>query len=47
MILHHMGGLEVLVIDRVILTDRRQRGLMVEVGTLPPHLLVLLDSYIT
>ena len=38
MILHHIGRLEVLVIDRVVLTNERQRCLVVKVRSLASHL---------
>src|SRR5262245_60149632 len=38
--LHHVGGLQVLVIDGVISTHERQRCFVMEVGALPLHLLM-------
>jgi hypothetical protein len=38
--LHHSGGLQDLVIDGVMSTYQRQRGLVMKVGPLPPHLLM-------
>jgi hypothetical protein len=39
-LLRLVGGLQVLVVDRVMLTDQCQCVLAVEVGTLTPHRLV-------
>jgi hypothetical protein len=39
-VLYHIGGLEILVIDGVISTYQRQRRLMVEVLALAAHFLM-------
>ncbi len=39
-ILHHVGGLEILVIDRVVLTHECVRRLVVKVAPLASHRLV-------
>jgi hypothetical protein len=43
-ILHHVGGLQVLVIDRVLLTQKGERGLVVEILPLTPHVLMCLGQ---
>ena len=42
MILHHIGGLEILVIDGVVLLNERQCRLMMEVRPLAAHRLMRL-----
>jgi hypothetical protein len=41
---HHVGRLEVFVIDRIMLLNERQRGLVVEVLPLASHLLIRLGE---
>src|SRR5262245_32618055 len=43
-ILHHIDGLQVLMIDRVVLAYQRQRRLVVKVRSLPPHFLMRLGK---
>ncbi len=43
-VLHHVGRLQVFVIDRVVLTHQRQRRLVVEVGSCPPYPLMRLGE---
>jgi hypothetical protein len=38
--LDHGGGLEILMLDAVVLLDERERGLMVKVGALALHVLL-------
>ena len=43
-ILHHVGGLEILVIDRVVLTHKCERRLVVKVAPLASHRLMRLGE---